>query len=61
MHDKLKRRRPTNVARPALAPEAAALMRRRVELLLGFVPLPEMTQAETDWVFHQSLRAAADE
>jgi hypothetical protein len=61
MRDKLKPRRLAKVVCPRLSPESAALMRRRVNLLLGFVPLPEMTQAETDWVFHQNLRAADDE
>jgi hypothetical protein len=60
MRDKQMRRR---LAKPKWAPmsaETAALMRRRVNLLLGVVPLPEMTQDETDWVFRQSLRAADD-
>lgn len=60
MRDKRKRRL-AKVVCPPLSPEAAALILRRVSLLLGFVPLPEMTQEETDWVFHQSLRAADDE
>jgi hypothetical protein len=43
---------------PVLSPEAAALMRRRVEMLIGIVPLPEMSQEEADWVFLQCKRAA---
>ena len=61
MREKPKSRRLAKAWPAPLSPEAAALMRRRVDLLLGFVPLSEMTQTETDWVFHQSLRAADDE
>lgn len=61
MRDKPNGRRPMKAVQPTLSPEAAALMRRRVELLLGFVPLHEMTQAETDWGFHQGRRTADDE
>ncbi|QDU23620.1 hypothetical protein [Urbifossiella limnaea] len=61
MRDNPKHRSRAKLLYPALSPEAAALMRRRVTLILGFVPLPEMTQAETDWVFHQSQRAADDQ
>jgi hypothetical protein len=60
MRDERKRRL-AKVVCPLLSPESAALMLRRVNLLLGFVPLPEMSQEETDWVFHQSLRSADDE
>lgn len=55
MRDKPKRRRAVPT-RNLLPTEDAARMRRRVLLLLGSVPLPEMTQEETDWVFHQSQR-----
>lgn len=36
-------------------------MTRRVTVLLGLVPLAEMTQDETDWLFHQKLRTAGDD
>ncbi|HEX4614150.1 MAG TPA: hypothetical protein VH092_38560 [Urbifossiella sp.] len=51
MHDRPKGRRTAKQKPAPLSPECAAQMRRRVLLLLGFVPLPEMTQEETDWVF----------
>jgi hypothetical protein len=44
----------------ALSPEAEARFTRRVTILLGLIPLPEMTQAETDWVFAQKVRLAGD-
>jgi hypothetical protein len=61
MREKPKDRRAVRRACATLSPQAAALMLRRVTLLLGFVPLTEMTQEETDWVFHQSRRGADDE
>ena len=41
-----------------LSPDAEALAARRLTILLGLVPLPEMSQAETDWVFRAKLRMA---
>jgi hypothetical protein len=58
MRDKSNGRRVARRAWPPLAPEAAARMLRRVELLLGSVPLPEVTREEADWVFRQGRRAA---
>ena len=60
MRDKPKGRR-TKPNPNLLSAADAARMWRRVLLLLGLVPLPEMTQEETDWVFHQSRRGADDE
>ena len=37
-----------------------AKAKRKVALLSGGVPLWEMTQAEVDWVFRQTVRAAGD-
>lgn len=49
-------------SRPAaLSPEAEARFARRMSVLLGLVPLPAMTQAETDWVFRQKVRTAGDQ
>jgi hypothetical protein len=44
-----------------LSPGAEARFTRRLAVLLGVVPLPEMTQAETDWVFAQRVRLAGDD
>jgi hypothetical protein len=46
---------------PPLPPEAAARMSRNVHILLGWVPLPQMTQEEVDWLFRQKLRLGGDE
>jgi hypothetical protein len=45
----------------ALSPAAEARAARRLTILLGAVSLPEMTQAETDWVFQARVRMAGDE
>jgi hypothetical protein len=45
----------------ALSPEAEARFTRRISVLLGLIPLPDMTQAETDWVFRQKVRMAGDQ
>jgi hypothetical protein len=44
----------------ALTPAAEARAARRLNILLGLVPLSEMTQAETDWVFRAKVRQADD-
>lgn len=38
---------------PPLRPAWEAQMRRRVAVLLGLVPLAEMSQEEADWLFRQ--------
>ncbi len=45
---------------PALSPEAEARLIRGMAVLVGLVPLPDMTQAETDWLFEQRVRLAND-
>jgi hypothetical protein len=42
-----------------LGAEARAV--RRLSMLIGAVPLWEMSQAEVDWVFRAKLRIASDE
>jgi len=44
----------------ALSPEAEARFARRVSVLLGLIPLPDMTQAETDWLFEQKVRLSGE-
>jgi hypothetical protein len=44
-----------------LPPDIKAQMSRRMNILLGLVPLPEMTEAETEWRFAQAKRMADDE
>ena len=65
MARKSKRRRGRKGAAKAraerLSPEAQARFDRQLGILLGFVPLPEMTQEETDWVFDQKLRLRGDD
>ncbi|MBN9518746.1 hypothetical protein J0H58_09540 [bacterium] len=39
-----------------LPPEVEARMARRLAVLLGDVPLVEMTQEEVIWVFEQKVR-----
>jgi hypothetical protein len=51
----------TKRAPGSLPPQAEARVVRRLAVLLGLVPLPEMTQVETDWVFHQKQRLAGDD
>jgi len=48
--------------RPAepLRPDAQARYDRKVTLLLGRVPLPQMTQEEADWVLAQKLVIGGD-
>jgi hypothetical protein len=43
-----------------MSPEQESQMRRRLAMLLGLVPLPEMSQDETNWVFRQHQRLADD-
>jgi hypothetical protein len=43
------------------SPDLQARFDRHLGILLGFVPLPEMTQEETDWVFEQKLRIGGDD
>jgi hypothetical protein len=54
------KRKSKGVFKP-LPPEVEARMTRRVTVLLGLIPLAEMTQDETDWLFHQKLRTAGDD
>lgn len=42
----------------SLSPEAEARLIRGMAVLVGLVPLPHMTQRETDWVFRQKVRLA---
>ena len=44
-----------------LPPQAEARVVRRLAVLLGLIPLTEMSQVETDWLFHQKQRLAGDE
>jgi hypothetical protein len=46
--------------KPAMSPEAEARFSRRMSILLGLLPLPEMTQNETDWMFQQKVRLASE-
>jgi hypothetical protein len=55
---KTKRKKP---AVPVLSPEAEARLLRGMAVLVGLVPLPDMTQGETDWVFRQKVRLAGDQ
>ncbi|HYH64924.1 MAG TPA: hypothetical protein VD866_09545 [Urbifossiella sp.] len=41
-----------------MSPAAETRVARRLNVLLGVVPLWELTQAETDWVFRQKVRLA---
>ena len=43
---------------PVLSPEAEARLIRGLAVLLGLVPLPDMTQGEADWVVRQKVRQA---
>ncbi len=45
----------------AMSPEAEARFTRRMSILLGLIPLPDMTQAETDWLFEQKVRLSGEE
>lgn len=45
----------------AFPEEVAARLARRVALLLGSVPLEEMTQEEADWLFRARVRTAGGE
>jgi hypothetical protein len=53
-------RRKQKKAGPVLSPEAEARMTRRLTVLLGLVPLPQMSQDETDWLFRQRQRTPSD-
>jgi hypothetical protein len=46
---------------PTLSPEAEARLTRGLAVLLGLVPLPDLTQRETDWVFRQKVKLAGDQ
>jgi hypothetical protein len=46
----------TNHRGDRLSGPVKAQMTRRLALLLGLIPLPQMTQAEADWVFRQKVR-----
>lgn len=41
-----------------LPPGAEDRLRRAVALLLGLIPLPDMTDDEVAWVFRQRVRLA---
>jgi hypothetical protein len=43
-----------------LSPESEARFARRMSILLGLVPLPQLSQDETDWVFAQKVRLAGE-
>jgi hypothetical protein len=58
MNDKPKRRREEEWERVPLPPKVAARKTRRTHTLIGLVPLDEMTQDETDWLFQQKVRLA---
>ncbi len=45
---------------PVLSPEAEARLTRGMAVLLGLIPLPDMTAGETDWVFRQKVRLAGE-
>ncbi|MBN9520681.1 hypothetical protein J0H58_19545 [bacterium] len=44
----------------AMPPEVEAHLTRRVTVLLGLVPLHEMTQEEADWLFAQKVRPISE-
>jgi hypothetical protein len=46
---------------PVLSPAAEARLLRGMAVLLGLVPLPQLTQRETDWVFRQKVRLTDEE
>jgi desulfoferrodoxin (superoxide reductase-like protein) len=46
---------------PVLSREAEARLIRGMAVLVGLVPLPQMTQHETDWVFRQKVRMAGED
>ena len=50
----------TTGALAQLPPGAEARAVRRLSILVGAVPLPDMSQAETDWVFRTKVRIASD-
>lgn len=41
---------------PDMTPDQLARVWRRTGILCGFVPIFEMTQAETDWAFRTAAR-----
>jgi len=47
-----------NLSVDPLPPHVEARAARRLTILLGLVPLPEMTQTETDWLFRAKLGMA---
>lgn len=55
------RRRAPRAAVEPLPPEVQARFDRHLAILVGYVPLPEMTQDETDWLFEQKVRLAWDQ
>ncbi len=52
---------PQHLTVDPLPPEVEALAARRLTILLGAVPLWQMDQEETDWLFRAKLRMADDE
>lgn len=46
---------------PVLSPEAEARLLRGMAILVGLVPLTDMTQGEADWLFAQKVRLAGDQ
>jgi hypothetical protein len=60
MNDKPKRRRKNKWELVPLPPEIAAQMTRRTHILIGLIPLAELTQDETEWLLLQKVRMAAD-
>jgi hypothetical protein len=46
---------------PVLSPEAEARLLRGMAVLVGLVPLTDMTQGEADWLFRQKVRIAGDQ
>ncbi|MBN9518747.1 hypothetical protein J0H58_09545 [bacterium] len=61
MREKPRRRREEEWELVPLPPELAAQMTRRTHILIGLVPLDEMTQEEADWLFAQKVRLAGDQ
>lgn len=55
------RRRPSKAVVQPLPPELQARFDRHLAILLGHVPLPEMTQEETDWLFEQKMLIGGDD
>ena len=45
-------------AAETLPPDVEARMHRHISVLLGLVPLADMTQNEVDWVFRSAVQWA---